>query len=81
MNTYRKLPGHVLVEDFIVPAFPADLHDLSNEARIPLWKLRAIIRGNSKIDKKTAKSLGAFFQNGADYWTDLQTRYDKGEEL
>lgn len=65
----------------MVPAFPAELSDLAYRTRIPLKRLQKLIRGQDKIDARMAETLGAFFGTGADYWNDLQLRYDRGETL
>jgi plasmid maintenance system antidote protein VapI len=78
---YKKLPGHVLVEDFLVPYFPADLSDLSKRARIPYYRLTKLIRGDDRIDEKMARSLGDFYGNGSNFWLSLQERYEQGENL
>jgi addiction module HigA family antidote len=78
---YRKLPGHVLVEDFLAPYFPADLRDLAHRTRIPVRRLHALIRGNDRIDERMAESLGKFFRNGSQFWLDLQKKYERGEDL
>jgi len=78
---YRKLPGHVLVEEFLVPAFPADLHDLAQRTRIPYNRLRKLIRGQDRIDVSMATKLAKFFRTTQEYWLDLQKRYDRGESL
>lgn len=82
MNTnYKKLPGHVLVENFLVPYYPADLSDLSRKTKIPLTRLHRLIRGNDRIDAGMAAKLGEFFANGANYWLDIQDRFERGEAL
>lgn len=78
---YRKLPGHVLVEDFLVPFYPAELSDLATRTRIPLQRLRKLIRGQDRIDAKMAEALGKFYNNGPEFWLELQARYEKGEQL
>jgi plasmid maintenance system antidote protein VapI len=78
---YRKLPGHVLVEDFLAPYYPADLRDLAARTRIPLKRLHGLIRGSDRIDERMAESLGRFFRNGSNYWLELQKRYERGETL
>jgi plasmid maintenance system antidote protein VapI len=78
---YKRLPGHVLVEEFLVPYYPAQLKDLATRTGIPLIRLEKLIRGTDRIDSRMAKSLGAFYGNGADFWTDIQTRFEKGESL
>jgi addiction module HigA family antidote len=82
MNTlYKKLPGHVLVEDFIAPYYPADLYELSKRAKISHRRLQDLIRGKDRIDPGMAKKLGDFFQNGSDFWLSLQERFERGETL
>lgn len=78
---YRKLPGHVLVEDFLAPYYPADLTDLAAKTKIPSTRYRKLIRGLDRIDVKMAEALGAFYGNGKDFWLDLQDRYERGEAL
>jgi plasmid maintenance system antidote protein VapI len=78
---YRRLPGHVLVEEFLVPYFPADLGDLAFRAKIPVMRLRKLIRGQDRIDARMAEALGTFYQNGAEFWLDLQARFERGEKL
>jgi plasmid maintenance system antidote protein VapI len=81
IKNYRRNPGHVLVEEFLVPYFPAQLSDLSKRARIPFRRLQLLIRGEDRIDAKMAKSLGDFYGNGSDYWLSLQETYEKGVSL
>jgi addiction module HigA family antidote len=79
---YRRLPGHVLVEEHLVPYFPANLSDLSAKTRIPFHRLRALVHGDEKIDRDMATKLAKFYTNTtAEYWLDLQARYDRGESL
>lgn len=78
---YRRLPGHVLVEEFLAPYFPADLHDLAQRTRIPYNRLRRLIRGQDRIDISMAQKLGKFFRNTPEYWLDLQKRYERGDSI
>lgn len=78
---WRRMPGHVLVEEFIAPHFPADLSDLSRMGGISLHRLNKLVRGQTKIDQGLAEKLATFFGNDASYWLDLQARYDRGEKL
>jgi addiction module HigA family antidote len=78
---YRRLPGHVLVEEFLVPYFPADLRDLSVRTHIPYIRLRKLIRGQDRIDASMANKLAKFFRTTPEYWLDLQARYERGESL
>ena len=78
---YKRLPGHVLVEEFMVPAYPAQLSHLANRTGIPYKRLQNLIRGKDRIDGRMADALGSFFGNGADYWNELQAKYERGEAL
>jgi addiction module HigA family antidote len=80
-STYRRLPGHVLVEEWIAPYFPADLSDLAMRTRIPLRRLQRLIRGQDRIDQSMATKLSKFFRNDPQYWLDLQKRFERGEKL
>lgn len=77
---YKKLPGHVLVEDFLAP-YGADLSDLSRKAKIPLKRLQKLIRGQDKIDETMANQLANFYRNDVQFWLDLQDRFERGEKL
>ena len=78
---YRRLPGHVLVEEFLVPAYPLDVIHLARRTNIPHRRLQNLIRGNDRIDRFMAIRLSKFFRNEVDYWLDLQKRFDRGESL
>lgn len=78
---YRRTPGHVLVEEFLVPAYPMELNHLSKRTRIPLDRLHKLIRGRDRIDGYIAEALGRFFRNGAEYWLTLQKNFERGKKL
>lgn len=78
---FKRLPGHVLVEEFLVPYYPAELSDLAYRTKIPLKRLNKLIRGQDRIDTFMAERLGRFFGNGTDFWMDIQTRYESGKVL
>lgn len=78
---YRRLPGHVLVEEWIAPYFPADLAELAMRTRIPLRRLQRLIRGQDRIDNSMATKLAAFYRNDPQYWLDIQDKYERGETL
>lgn len=80
-SPYRKTPGHVLIEDFLAPYYPAELSDLARRAKVPLKRLQKLIRGQDRFDDFLAERLGAFYGNGKQFWLDLQDRYERGENL
>lgn len=72
---WRKLPGHVMVEDFLVPN-QLDIRDVSRIAKIPPRKIHSFIRGECKVDDFLAGKLGYMFNTGKNYWLDLQAQFD-----
>lgn len=78
--SYRKLPGHVMVEEFLAP-HNLELRDVSRMAKIPPWTLQMFIRGEKRIDEFFAARLGEFFRTGKEYWLNLQDTYDKNGTL
>lgn len=78
---YKRIPGHVLVEEFLVPYFPASLSDLSNRSGIPYKRLTALVRGQDRIDLEMASRLSSFFGKPTAYFLDIQERYERGETL
>lgn len=81
-QTYRRTPGHFLVEEFVVPYYPAELSDLAKRTGIPYSKIQQLVRGNAKIDNKMAIAFGNFFPNtDKDFWLNLQERFERGENI
>ena len=50
--------------------------ELSLKVRVPVSRLRAIMRGKTLISAETALRLGRYFGTGAVFWMRLQARYD-----
>lgn len=80
-NNYKKIPGHVLVEEYLAPYY-WNLSDLSTRSKIPYYKLYMLIRGEIRIDPQMARSLSSVFkQTTENYWLDLQSKYEKNGTL
>lgn len=80
-GTWKRLPGHVLIEEFLAPYYPAQISDLAMRTNIPARRFHKLIRGQDRIDNLMADRLGSLFGNGKDYWLDLQARFERGETL
>lgn len=72
---YRKLPMHVLVEEYLAPNY-LDVKDVVRIAKINPRRMQSLLVGEGKIDNLVAQKLGMMFRTGADYWLNLQAEYD-----
>ena len=68
-------PGEILLEEFMRP------HDLSQnklarDLDVPVARINDIIHARRGISADTALRLAAYFDTTAEFWLNLQTRYD-----
>ena len=68
-------PGEILFEDFLKPMQMSQYH-LAKEINAPPRRINEIIHGKRRITADTALRLGRFFSMEAQFWMNLQTRYD-----
>ncbi len=68
-------PGKLLLEEFIKP-MNLSVYRVAKNSRIPQSTLAAIVTGRRSISPETAMRLGVFFGVDAQFWLNLQTRYD-----
>ncbi len=75
----RKLtpihPGEILSEDFMAPV-GLSANQLALSLRIPANRITSIIAGKRAVTADTALRLGRYFDTGAEFWMNLQSRYD-----
>jgi addiction module HigA family antidote len=75
----RKLqpahPGRLLLDEFIKP-LNLSVYRVAKNSAIPQSTLAAIVAGRRSISPETAMRLGIFFGMDAQFWLNLQTRYD-----
>ncbi len=75
----RKLPavhpGEVLAEDFLAP-FGLSQYRLAQGISVPPRRINEIVHGKRAISADTALRLGRFFRTSAQFWLNLQARYD-----
>jgi len=79
--SYRKNPGQALVEEFLVPFYPADLSDLANRTGISYSRLQKLVRNQDKIDNEMANKLSSFFGKPASYFLQMQEHFETGGAL
>src|SRR2546426_3878976 len=75
----RKLkpahPGQLLLSEFIRP-MKLSVYRVARKSGIPQSTLATIVTGKRSISAETAMRLGFFFGVDAQFWLNLQTRYD-----
>ena len=68
-------PGEVLMEDFI-EGFGITQNKLAVSIAVPPRRINEIVHGKRAITADTALRLGQYFGVPAQFWLNLQTRYD-----
>ena len=79
MTTTDKIPpihpGEVLMEDFI-KGFGITQNKLAVAIGVPPRRINEIVHGKRGISADTALRLGRYFGVSAQFWLNLQTRYE-----
>jgi addiction module HigA family antidote len=68
-------PGEVLLEEFIVPLGTTQ-HRVAVDIGVPPRRINEIVHGKRRITADTALRLGRYFGTTAQFWVNLQSRYD-----
>lgn len=68
-------PGEILLEDFLKP-LNISQYRVANSIGVPPRRINEIVHGKRAITADTALRLGCFFAMEAQFWMNLQTRYD-----
>lgn len=74
-NRTPSHPGRILLEEFLKPK-EISQSALSAKLGIPLQRINTIINGKRGVTPETALLLARFFQTTAEFWMNLQTKYD-----
>jgi len=69
------LPGEILLEEFLQP-MGITQYRLAKEISVPQRRIGEIVQGRRSISADTALRLGRYFGMEAQFWLNLQTRYD-----
>ncbi len=78
MKTFAFHPGDILRTEFMEP-LGLSAWRLARELEVPAPRINDIVRGKRGISANTALRLGRYFGNSAQFWLNLQNRYDLAE--
>ncbi len=67
-------PGRILKRELVARGLSAN--KLALALRVPSGRITSILNGKRAITPETALRLGRFFGNSAQFWLNLQARYD-----
>ena len=68
-------PGEILLEEFLTP-MGITQYRLAKSISVPQRRISEIVQGKRAISADTAPRLGRFFGMEAQFWLNLQSRYD-----
>lgn len=68
-------PGEILREEFL-EQMGISQYRLAKDISVPPRRINEIVHGKRSITADTALRLGRFFGMSAQFWLNLQTRYD-----
>ena len=75
----RKLapvhPGEILFAEFLEP-LAISQYRLARDISVPPRRINEIVHGTRAVTADTALRLGRYFGTSAQFWLNLQTRYD-----
>lgn len=72
-------PGEILNEEFLKP-LEISQYRVAKDISVPPRRINEIIHGDRAISADTALRLGRYFGTTAQFWLNLQTRYDLERE-
>jgi len=67
-------PGRILKRELAARGLSANR--LALALRVPSGRITSILNGKRAVSPETALRLGRYFGNSAQFWMNLQTRYD-----
>ena len=68
-------PGEMLLEEFLIP-MGLTQRELAEAIRVPYQRINEIINGRRGMTPSTALRLAKYFDVSADFWMNLQLRWD-----
>jgi addiction module HigA family antidote len=68
-------PGEILRHDFLTP-MGISVYELAHAIKVPRSRANDIVRGRRAVTTDTAIRLGRYFGMTAEFWINLQARYD-----
>jgi addiction module HigA family antidote len=74
-KTFAVHPGEILLSEFMEP-LGLTAYRLAKEIDVPAPRINDIVRSKRAISANTALRLGKYFGISAQFWLNLQNRYD-----
>src|SRR5512136_2954324 len=68
-------PGEMLLEEFLIP-MGLTQRELADGIHVPYQRINDIVNGRRGITPSTALRLAKYFGTSADFWMNLQLRWD-----
>jgi len=68
-------PGEILLEEFLRP-MEISQYRLAKDISVPQRRISEIVQGKRAITADTALRFGKYFGMEAQFWLNLQSRYD-----
>lgn len=68
-------PGEMLLEEFLTP-MNLTQRDLANAIHVPYQRINDIVNGRRGVTPSTALRLAKYFGMSAEFWMNLQLRWD-----
>ena len=68
-------PGEMLLEEFLNP-MGLTQRELADAIRVPYQRVNELVNGRRGVTPSTALRLGKYFGMSADFWLNLQQRWD-----
>ncbi len=68
-------PGEILLEEFMQP-LGVSQNKLARDIDVSIARINEIVHNKRGITADTAVRLGAYFGTTAEFWSNLQSRYD-----
>ncbi|MEM1140762.1 MAG: HigA family addiction module antitoxin [Pseudomonadota bacterium] len=68
-------PGDILLHEFLVP-LDLSQNQLARDIDVPPGRINEIVRARRSVTADTALRLGVYFGTTAQFWLNLQNRYD-----
>jgi addiction module HigA family antidote len=69
-------PGEQLADE--LNALKMSAAELARQLKVPTNRVTSILNGQRAVTADTALRLGHFFGTSAEFWIDLQSRYELG---
>jgi antitoxin HigA-1 len=74
-NRQPTHPGEMLREEFLIP-MNLTQKDLADAIQVPYQRINEIVAGKRGVTPSTALRLAKFFGMSADFWLNLQVKFD-----